>query len=224
MRCPETTAIRGDTCALCPFSTGAVYEQPSLYAILLFVPLALYVLYRFASSDWRPSCRVGVECIVCSGGRIAAEASSEAWAKRLAAHLDVADAEIKVDHAGTMLQPGDDVRIEGLQQTVRHHCKKTELSHFNGLVGTVLERQQDGDVMVRVSVHGKVGQWDLPVEALTLQPLFVDTPGDAPAVCLCVTSEWASSPNFATSVIHLLAHPGWCSDSWRSSHHQNRSQ
>jgi hypothetical protein len=43
------------------------------------------------------------------------------------------------------------------------------------------------------------------VEALTLQPLFVDTPGDAPAVCFCITSEWASSPDFAASVIHLLA-------------------
>ena len=85
--------------------------------------------------------------------------------------MDVVDAKIKVDHAGTMLHPGDDVRIQGLQQTVRHHGKKTELSHFNGLVGTVLERQQDGDARVCVSVHGLAGKWDLPVEALTLQPL-----------------------------------------------------
>jgi hypothetical protein len=202
-------ATRGDTCEVCPASTGGLFEQPSFYAILLFVPLALYALYRFSSSDWRPSSRAGVECIVCSGslsgGSDAAKVASEAWAKRLAAHLNVADAEIRVDHAGTMLQPGDDVRIEGLQQTVRHHCKQTELSHFNGLVGTVMEPQQDGDVTVRVSVRGQAGQWDLQVEALTLQPLFVDTPRDAPAVCFCITSEWASSPDFAASVIQALA-------------------
>ena len=133
------------------------------------------------------------------------EAASKAWAERLGAHLDVPEAEIKVDHAGTMLQPGDDVRIDGLTEMLRHHGKTIELSQFNGLVGTVMAAQEDGDVTARVSVHGQAGVWDLPLDSLALQPLFVDSPQDAPAVCFCITNEWASSPDFAASVAHLLA-------------------
>ena len=201
--------LRGDTCEMCDASsTGELYEQPSFYAMLVFVPLALYALYRFASSTWRPSNRVGVECVVYSGGSLGGdgvEAASKAWADRLGAHLDVSEAEIKVDHVGTMLKPGDDVRIDGLPEKRCHHCKTIELSQFNGLVGTVMAAQEDGDVTARVSVHGQAGVWDLPLDSLTLQPLFVDTPQDAPAVCFCITNEWASSPDFAASVAHLLA-------------------
>lgn len=200
---------RGDMCEMCDASsTRNFYEQPSFYAFLVFVPLAIYALYRFASSTWRPSNRVGVECVVYSGGSLGGdgvEAPSKAWAERLGAFLDVPEAEIKVDHPGTMLKPGDDVRIDGLNENICRHCKTIELSKFNGLVGTVMEAQEDGDVTARLSVHGQAGIWDLPLHSLTLQPLFVDTPQDAPAVCFCITNEWASSSDFATSIAHLLA-------------------
>ncbi len=208
--CPRPVFVKRDgTCVMCDeSSTRDVFRQPTFYAMLVFVPSALYALYRFASSTWRPSNRAGVECVVYSGGSVfgdGMELASKAWSERLGVHLDVPETEIKVDHAGTMLKPGDDVRIDGLSGKIRHNCKTTELSKFNGTVGTVMEAQQGGDKTARLSVHGQAGVWDLPLDSLTLQPLFVDTPQDAPVVCFCISNEWASSPDFATSVAHLLA-------------------
>ena len=79
----------------------AILYEPSFYIAVLFTPLALLILYRFASSTWRPSNRGGVECVVSSGallGGKGAEEASKLWALRLAAHLDVSEAEIRVDH------------------------------------------------------------------------------------------------------------------------------
>ncbi len=191
-----------------PGLNAAILNEPSFYTALIFIPLALLMLYRFASSTWRPSNRVGVECVVCSRGLLGgkgAEVASKTWAKRLAAHLDVSEAEIRVDHAGTTFQAGDDVSIDGLTEKVCVHCKTIDLSSFNGLVGTVMVTQQDGDTTARVGVHGRSGIWNLPMQSLTLQPLFVDVQKDAPAVCVCITNEWAASLDFVASVLHILA-------------------
>lgn len=210
--CPSQMVVRDDVCEACPPSEGELYEQPAFFLLLCFVPMALYALYRVASSTWRPSNRAGVECVVYSGGSLLSSDTatvSMAWAERLAAHLDIRKGEVKVDHAGTeALQPGDDVRINGSVHKVHQHhhrCRKLTLSEFDGLVGTVMEKPVDGDLTVPVSVHGKAGIWELPIDSLTLLPLFVDTPQETPAVCFCVTNEWASSAEFFSAVFHVLA-------------------
>ena len=164
--------LRGDDCVLCDSEDdGFVYL--TVVAILLFVPLVLYVLYHFASSAWRPSNRTGVECIVLSG-QCEDSVPSETLKKRLAAHMDVVEGEVKVDHAGAELQPGDDVLVEGWADK-RCGLKKVEL---NGHVGTVLECKED---TAKVCVHGFSGTWVLPLDSLKIQALFVETPQDAPA-------------------------------------------
>lgn len=166
--------LRGDDCVLCDSQgTDGWLFYLTVVAILLFVPLTLYVLYHFASSAWRPSNRTGVECIVLSG-QCEDSAPSETLKKRLAAHLDVVEGEVKVDHAGAELQPGDDVLVEG-GTGKRRGCKKVEL---NGHMGTVLECKED---TAKVCVHGFSGTWDLPLDSLKIQALFVETPQDAPA-------------------------------------------
>ena len=175
--------LRGGDCVLCsaeaeliPGNGFAPSKQTvTVVAIMLFVPLVLYVLYHFVSSAWRPSNRTGVECIVLSG-QCEDSKPSETLKKRLAAHLDVVEGEVKVDHAGAELQPGDDVLVEGGADTrARRNCKKVEL---NGHVGTVLECKED---TAKVCVHGFSGTWVLPLESLKIQALFVETPQDAPA-------------------------------------------
>ena len=98
----------------------------------------------------------------------------------MAAHLDVALAEIRADHHDAELLPGDDVLIGQLSGSQRNTVtkKKSQLCSLNGHVGTVLRVEKEE---ARVCVHGISGQWKLPLKSLTAQPLFSETPQDAPA-------------------------------------------
>lgn len=124
--CPRNSPAFFETdtgmCELCDEDENRLI---SFCAILIGAPLALYVLYYFASSSWRPSNREGVDCVVLSGARTQGFAASNVWHDRLAAHLDIVQGEIKVDHAGAEIQPGDDVRIYGLGPEVKahHRCR-----------------------------------------------------------------------------------------------------
>ena len=173
--CPSGWTNEGNLCKKCVVDGNFAHAQR--IALLLGLALALYILYNFASISWRPSTRDGVEAAVYSGA-FAPEAS-EAWRDRLAAHLDVAPAEIRADHPGAELLPGDDVLIGQLSGSQRNSItkKKSQLSNLNGHVGSVL-RVKDGTAVV--CVHGISGQWKLPVISLTAQPLFAETPQDAP--------------------------------------------
>ena len=174
--CPTGWVRKKDLCTKCVAEGNFANVQK--IALILGLPLALCILYNFASISWRPSGRDGVEAAVYSGA-FAPEAS-KAWRDRLAAHLDVALAEIRADHPGVELVPGDDVLIGQLSGSQKNSVtkKKTQLSKLNGHVGTVL-RASNGEALV--CVHGISGQWKLPVKSLTAQPLFAETPQDAPA-------------------------------------------
>ena len=174
--CPAGWVAEGNLCKKC-VADGNL-ENVQRIALLLGLPLALYILYNFASISWRPSGRDGVEAVVYSGAF--APVASKAWRDRLAAHLDVGPAEIGADHPGAELLPGDDVLIGQLSGSQRNSVtkKKSQLSNLNGHVGSVL-RINHGEAVV--CVHGISGQWKLPVKSLTAQPLFAETPQDAPA-------------------------------------------
>eukprot|EP01043_Picozoa_sp_COSAG02_P060307 COSAG02_NODE_7851_length_2818_cov_1.966900_1_plen_255_part_00 len=176
--CPSGWVNKEDMCEECV--DGGILDAMKKIGVFFGLPLVLYALYNFASITWRPSGRDGVEAAVFSGA--CAPEASKAWRDRLAAHLDVAPAEIRADHPDAELLPGDDVLIasDKLAGSQRNTVtkKKTRLSELNGQVGTVLRVHKK---QAEVCVHGISGQWKLPVESLTVQPLFADTPQDAPA-------------------------------------------
>jgi hypothetical protein len=175
--CPAGWVAERNLCTKCVADGNSANVQR--IALLLGLPLALYMLYTFASISWRPSGRDGVEAVVYSGAF--APGASKAWRDRLAAHLDVAPAEIGADHPGAELLPGDDVLIGQLSGSQRNIItkKKSQLSKLTGHVGSVMRVLKNGEAVV--CVHGISGQWKLPVKSLTAQPLFAETPQDAPA-------------------------------------------
>lgn len=174
--CPAGWVAERNLCTKCVADGNSANVQK--IALLLGLLLALYLLYNFASISWRPSGRDGVEAVVYSGAF--AFGASKAWRDRLAAHLDVAPAEIGADHPGAELLPGDDVLVGQLSGSQRNSItkKKSQLSKLTGHVGSVM-RIKDGEAVV--CVHGISGRWKLPVKSLTVQPLFAETPQDAPA-------------------------------------------
>ena len=67
---------------------------------------------------------------------------------------------------------------QNLGDTVRRGTKKLSATHLNGHVGTV--RAVNPDNTATVCVHGISGNWFLPIDHLTLQPLLVVRAQDAP--------------------------------------------